>query len=133
MRILALDLGERRTGCAYVDTKEVGFPVPLPTLQHSSEDERKAHVLALIHTRSIEHVIIGLPLLPGGSEGAEARGSRLFGDALAKTGIQVTYRDERYTSQSVSHVKNPRKDGGIRGLDRDKMAAIAILEGFLKN
>lgn len=132
MRILALDLGERRTGCAYLNTEDVGFPMPLPTLMHASEDEREAHVRSLIQERVVDNIVLGLPLLSGGKEGEQAEKTRAFGVELLKTGIAVHFVDERYTSRVESPLRNPKKWGGIRDLDPNSMAAMTLLEAFLQ-
>lgn len=132
MRILALDLGERRTGCAYANTKDVGFPMPLPTLMHVSEDEREAHVQRLIQERAVDEIVLGLPLLSGGKEGEQAEKARAFGTKISKTGVVVHFVDERYTSRVESPLRNPKKWGGIRDLDPNSMAAMALLEAFLQ-
>lgn len=59
--------------------------------------------------------------------------TRAFGAKISNPGIAVHFTDERYTSRSESPLKNPQKRGGIRDLDPNAMAAMALLEAFLKN
>ena len=120
MRYLALDVGTRRTGVAFLDSA-VGIPLPLDTIHHASEEELIVAALAVVRTRSIDRVVVGLPLLASGDEGSQAAVSRKVGSRLASSGITVEYADERYSSPTG-------KDGiPLRKIDGDAAAACAIL------
>lgn len=130
-RILALDVGERRTGVSYTDDG-LGFPIGLPTISHTSLQELAREVSSIVKQRDIEHIVLGLPLLPSGSEGEQAEIVRSFGALLYTLGIKdISYIDERYTTPRKPS-KHPQ--GGHREKnpsDPDKTAAIAILDAFL--
>lgn len=113
-RILALDIGTKRTGAAYMD-EETGVPLPLPTLHHTSAALLLEQVAALIAERHIDTLIVGLPLLPSGAEGAQARLVRSIADQMSARGWNVTLKDERYTT--------PRHTTG----DPDAVAALQLL------
>ena len=97
MHLLALDIGTRRTGVAFADT-DIGIPLSLDTITHSSFSELEDRVLSLLEEKKIDRIIIGLPLLPSGDEGAQVRIVRSFADRLEKTGIPLSFLDERYTT-----------------------------------
>lgn len=95
--LLALDVGERRTGVAMTDTT-AGFIVALPTLQHEDKSERLQKILSLARERRAGSVILGLPLLPQGEEGEQARDIRGLEKDLQTAGLSVKLIDERYTT-----------------------------------
>lgn len=123
MRILSLDIGTRRTGMAYLDT-DVGIPLPLDTLVHASEDALVTAVMDLVRARKIDRVIVGLPLLPSGDDGAQSAISRRIGARLAQSAVAVEYKDERYTTPSGKDHKNAIPK---RYLDGDAAAACELL------
>ena len=125
MRYLALDVGTRRTGVAYLDSN-IGIPLPLDTILHTSEKQVIDAVMTIIRERKIDRVIVGLPLLPSGVEGSQAAESRKIGMALQTAGITVDYRDERYTTPAPSQHKNALP---TQKIDGDAAAACALLSG----
>ncbi len=118
MRILALDIGLRRTGVAFCDETN-GIPFPLDTLQHSSLEEFAELVGRLVSERSIGTILIGLPLLPSGAEGEQSTSVRQYAAALESLGVEVEFLDERYTT--------PHSTLG----DGDALAASSILTVYL--
>jgi len=110
---LALDIGQRRTGVAIGDSA-LGISFPCPTITHSSVRDLVSQVLALVSARDIAFVFVGLPLLPSGNEGAQARFVRRCVELLKRAGIFVQFIDERYSSHG-------------HGGDNDAQAACAIL------
>ena len=123
MRYLSLDVGTRRTGIAYLDT-DVGIPLPLDTIKHLTEEQLIEDVLKIVGERTIDHVIVGLPLLLSGAEGEQAAYSRHVGELLSSRGVRVRYRYERQTTPRQIHHKNALP---TKGIDGDSVAACAIL------
>ena len=126
MKYLALDIGLRRTGVAYLDT-DVAVPLPLDTLTHVSENELIEAVMEIVRARKIDRVIVGLPLLPSGEEGAQTSVSRSIGDAIAAKGVALQYRDERYTTASGKAHKHTVSQSEFDG---DAAAACELLNGL---
>ena len=126
MRYLSLDVGTRRTGVAYLDS-DTGIPLPLDTLTHLSENELVEAVMEILRLRKIDRVIVGLPLLPSGDEGAQTSVSRSIGDAIAAKGVAVQYRDERYTTASGKAHKHTVSQSEFDG---DAAAACELLNGL---
>lgn len=122
MRFLALDTGTRRTGVAYLD-EATGIVLPLDTLRHASEAELVAAVDDLCTKRSIDIVVVGLPMLPSGAEGEQAQYARRVGEMLVQKGWKVRFHDERFTTP-----KKPGKHGiPLSAYDGDAAAACALL------
>lgn len=119
MRILALDLGTKRTGVAFADDS-VGIPLPLDTIESSSPQGLLDDILVLADERDIDMVLLGLPLLLSGKEGFQVGYVRDMGALLEEKGLVVEYLDERFTSQ-----KHGDNDG-------DAKAACTLLSLYLE-
>lgn len=127
MNYLALDIGMRRTGCAFADD-QTGIPLPLTTLHHTSVEELLTQLQSLIASRRIHHLVIGLPLLPDGSAGEQAAWVRGVADRLSSLGLSHTLLDERYSTDPLK----PRGKGQSQDYDRDAAAACALLAIYLQ-
>ena len=121
MKLIALDIGTRRTGIAYSDDAKI--PLALDTFHHTSEDELIAHVIHLVRERTIEKIVIGLPLLPSGEEGAQVEFVRGIGDKLSSLDCSVEYIDERYSTPTF-------RDSVSREVDPDSASACQILQVY---
>lgn len=119
IRTLALDIGTRRTGVAYCDDSN-GIPLPLETIKHASEEEFTAQVFSLAQSRKVDAIVVGLPLLPSGQEGAQSKSVRAYAATLEKLGIPLSFLDERYTTPQQT------------APDGDALAACSILTTFLE-
>ena len=117
--VLALDIGTRRTGVAFVDA-HTDVPVSMETLKHTSEDELVARVLDIARERACDSCVVGLPLLPDGTEGSQVEIVKNIAQKLENNGLEVSFIDERYTTQ------------GIPGVDGDAVAACALLNLYLE-
>ncbi len=118
MKYLALDIGTRHTGVAYLDTA-VGIPLPLDTVHHQTTDGLLAAVVTLVRDRSIDEVVVGMPLLPSGEEGAQADHVKEVADQFRSSGLVVQFVDERYTT--------PTPKNRIGRTDGDATAACQLL------
>ena len=125
MRFLALDVGGRRTGVAFLDDA-TGIPLPLPSFAHRNQNELLLHVKSLCTGRRIDRVIVGLPLLPSGEEGKQAATSRAFSHMLKRQGMDVLLIDERYTTPVFRPGKHTIP---LSSYDGDSAAACELLSG----
>ena len=114
--LLALDIGNRRTGVAFADESS-GYIIALDTVRHHTEQELIDAVIPIVQHRTIAELIIGLPRLPQGEEGSQAMVARNIGEALSQSlSIPVMYVDERFTSMNR-----------VKGTDPDAQAACTLL------
>jgi putative holliday junction resolvase len=122
LRVLALDYGTARCGCAISDP--TGTLVrPLPAVE-PPEPERIAE---LAGEHGAERVVVGLPVLLGGQEGEQARLSRTFAAELeGLLEVPVEMYDERLTTTMAE--RSARE--GAQG-DPDSLAAAHLLESYL--
>jgi len=130
-RIIGLDHGAKRIGVSVGDT-ETGLAFAREAIHRSSLARDIEHIGEMYRAESAELVVIGLPLRLDGSEGAQVRRARSFGDALASAGMQIAYADERLTSWeadellSASGQRPTRRSGEL-----DSTAARLILQQYL--
>ncbi|HJP72388.1 MAG TPA: Holliday junction resolvase RuvX [Candidatus Limnocylindria bacterium] len=131
MRLIGLDHGAKRIGVAVGDT-ETGMAFARPAIKRRNLDHDLALVGELCTTEGATTIVIGLPLLLDGTEGAQAALAREFGERLAAIGLQVAYEDERLTSweaerESGSRRRRPTRESG----EIDSAAARLILQQYL--
>jgi putative Holliday junction resolvase len=122
LRVLALDYGTARCGCAISDpTGTLARPL------QAVEPPDPAAVAELAAQEGAERVIVGLPTTLGGEEGEQARLSREFAEQLAELlEVPVETYDERLTTRMAD--RSARE--GARA-DRDSLAAAHLLESYL--
>lgn len=130
-RLIGLDHGERRIGVAVADT-ETGMAFERPAIRTRSQAAAVAEVGRLLASEGADVIVIDLPLHADGSEGAQARRARAFGDALAQIGATVCYSDERFTSWAAAEQlgaegRRAHRSGG----EVDSAAARLILQQYL--
>ncbi len=130
MRILGLDLGERRTGVALSDP--TGFlATPLTVLQHINIEADLAAIEELVRSRGVEQVVVGLPLSLNGSVGPQARlVQRRVARLRDRLNVPIVLWDE---SLSTVEAKRLVHEAGKR-VKRDRIdaaAAAVILQSYL--
>lgn len=124
MRVLGLDYGAARIGCAVSDRSGT-LATPLPAIPSGDP----AAVAALAGESGAERIVIGLPVSLDGSEGPQAAETRRFGDQLAGlTELPIEYYDERFTTRMAA--RTSREVGASS--DSDSIAAAHMLETWLE-
>jgi putative Holliday junction resolvase len=122
MRVLALDHGTVRVGCALSDPTGT-LATPLPVI----EPPEPRAVAELVDEHGVERVVVGLPLHLSGEEGSQAALARTFcGELEAMLAVPVETYDERLTSRMADA---SRRAGA--GAARDSLAAAHLLEAYL--
>lgn len=136
MRILALDVGERRVGIAISDpTGTVARPVQ--TLARGSREEDFAAITTLVAKHDIRLVVVGQPLSLNGMEGPQARRVARYADALAThLPVPIVPWDERFTTVAADEIirqtrKGKKKRRAHAKSEVDAVAAAVILQSYL--
>lgn len=125
--MLALDHGKARCGCAVSD--ESGTLVtPLEAVERPDSPDGMRKLAALVSERAPQQVLVGLPLLESGEEGAQAAAARAFAGRLrAAVEPPVELYDERFTTrqarESIAHGASSNVDS---------LAAAHLLEAYLE-
>jgi len=122
VRVLALDHGTARIGCAISDPSGT-LATPLPTI----EPPEPRSVAELVAEHSVERVVVGLPLHLSGEEGSQAALARAFcGELEALLDVPVETYDERLTTRMAEASK---REGA--GAAPDSLAAAHLLQAYL--
>lgn len=135
MRLLALDVGERRIGVALSDSSGT-LARPLLTLERASQTEDFAAIGALVSEHDVKTVVVGHPVTLRGEEGPQAQWVAGFADGLAEAlPVPVEFWDERWTTVEAEEImRETRKRKGRRSRgkpDVDAVAAAVILQSYL--
>jgi putative Holliday junction resolvase len=124
MRVLALDHGTVRIGCALSDPSGT-LATPLPVIE---PPEARA-VAELVDEHEVERVVVGLPVHLNGEEGSQAALARSFAHELeAMLPVPIDTYDERLTSRMA----DVSRRGGATAA-RDSLAAAHLLESYLES
>ncbi len=133
MKIMAVDLGDCRTGLAVCDKSEI-LASPIETI-HESDFERLAQkILSAVFSNEVEMVVVGNPVNMDGSIGERAKKCRKFAKKLEKMlNISVILWDERQSTALANQYLNiTNTRGKKRKRVVDAAAATIILESYLK-
>lgn len=126
MRVLALDYGSARCGCAVSDpTGTIATPIE-PVLRPATRKGMGA-LVALVRRLEVERVIVGLPLSLAGGDSEQTRETRAFAQRLAERlgpAVPVECYDERFTTRMAQRLGDARSA-------EDSRAAAYLLEGWL--
>ena len=127
MRILALDHGQARCGVAISDP--TGTIVrPLTVVEKPDAEAGRKRIAELAAEYQAELVLIGLPRLAGGDEGAQAAAARSFAGRLGgELDVPIELYDERFTTRLAQRSIAEGASG-----DKDSLAAAHLLEEYLQ-
>nr|HID12730.1 Holliday junction resolvase RuvX [Anaerolineae bacterium] len=134
MRILGLDVGERRVGIAVSDPTGT-VARPLQTLARGSREEDFAVIAALVAEHDVRLIVVGRPLSLDGAEGPQARRVTRYAEALAASlPVQVISWDERFTTVTAEEIlrrsRKKKRRARTKG-EVDAIAAAVILQSYL--
>ena len=124
MRVLAIDHGAARVGCAISDPTGT-IARPLAVIEPPAPQE----VAELAAEHGADLVVVGLPVSLDGAEGKQAADARAFRDELAAIlDLPVETYDERLTTRLA--------EGSARtgaSAPADALAAAHLLETYLRH
>lgn len=127
MRILALDHGRARCGCAVSDPTGT-IVTPLAVVERPDAKQGMAELVKLIDQNDPGLILVGLPRLQSGQEGEQAGAARAFAGRLAQvTGREIVLYDERFTTRMAQASIN---DGATSA--EDSLAAAHLLEEYIQ-
>jgi putative holliday junction resolvase len=122
-RILALDHGTARCGCAISDPSGT-LATPLAAVERPDSRRGLAALARLVEEHGAERVVVGLPITLGGDHGEQAEAARAFAERLERrVNIPVELHDERLTTRLAE------RTGGAG--DEDSRAAAFLLASYL--
>lgn len=127
MRVLGLDYGSARCGCAVSDPTGT-IVTPLEAVPRPATRRGLSRLLELVRERDVARVVVGLPLSLGGGDTDQTRETRAFAEQLARRlgeDVPVEMHDERFTTRIAQRME------GTFTADEDSRAAAHLLESWL--
>ena len=132
MRILGIDMGERRIGLAISDP--LGYTAQgLKTIQIENPDEICDKLTDVIKEKKVEMLVFGLPINMNGTLGPQANKVQEYaGKIKSLTHLPVEFEDERLSTVGAEQVllmadQSRRK----RKKSIDMLSAVIILQSYL--
>lgn len=133
-RVLAIDLGTKRTGLAVTDPLKI-LANPLETVETS---QLMAFLKAYCAKEEVETLVLGLPIRLNGQDNEMTPRVMKLKEALemAFPEKKIALVDERFTSkmamQSMIAMGSKKKDRREKAGNLDKVSAAIILQSYLE-
>ena len=131
MKLLALDVGEKRIGVARADsTTRIAVPVGFVSVDGSEWQE----IAKIARLNNTNFFVLGLPRSNEGNETAQSMYVRQFAKTLVEKlpGVKIRFQDESLTSVVAEERLKSRKKRYEKG-EIDAEAAAIILQDFLES
>ena len=132
MRVVGLDLGERRIGVAISD-RGLSLATPRPVIKRTKFTADATVLLGLLAKENAGAIVLGMPLNMDGSEGPRAQATRAFARNLARmSDLPLAFWDERLSTVAAERSLIEQDVSRAKRADRvDSAAAAFILQGAL--
>jgi putative holliday junction resolvase len=137
-RVAALDLGARRIGVAYSDSRR-SLASPWGTINRSGDAARdRSAVVDAVREVEASTVVVGLPLSLSGQVGPAARSAldeaAALRELLEPLGVSVETADERFTTvEAERSLRAAGRTGKAARKVVDSAAAMVLLQAWLDN
>lgn len=141
MKLLGLDIGDRRIGIAFGDS-DVHLATPVDVIERASVEEDARAIAAFVKKFDATGLIAGLPRNMDGTRGAQAESVRAYAEKIAvEMNMPVIFWDEQLTTVEATErvhasgapaqrAQGPRRrKKSRRGLDA--IAASVILQDYM--
>jgi putative Holliday junction resolvase len=123
-RVLALDYGSARCGCAVSDPTGT-LATPLPAVEQPASEGGLKAIGDVVREQEAERVVVGLPVSLSGEEGVQAAEARGFARRLeAILDVPVETWDERFTTRMAKATPGRQAE--------DSRAAAHLLQNWLE-
>jgi putative Holliday junction resolvase len=131
-RILALDLGDRRIGVALSDETQT-LARSHAVIKRGARLEDFEKIRRIVDEEGVGLLIVGLPMLPSGKEGARAAWARDYAADLGRhLCCEALLWDESYSTVDAEALLRETGRGSRRSRQWvDAVAAAIILQSFL--
>ena len=136
MRVLAIDVGQRRVGLAISDpTRTLARPLTTLIVTPDKVIDQVAHEIAQLAAEDdgIAEIVVGMPVRLDGSPTEQTEQVTRFVTALrSRTAIPIRLADERLTSREAeSRLAMTERDWRKRKKSLDAAAAAIFLQDYL--
>jgi putative Holliday junction resolvase len=123
MRVLALDYGSARCGCAVSDPTGV-LATPIEPVLAPRSKRGLSRLRSLVGELDVERIVVGLPVSLSGVDSSQTTETREFAAMLAeRLPVPVELYDERFTTRLAE--RSPGR------ASEDSRAAAHLLESWL--
>jgi putative Holliday junction resolvase len=132
MRLMALDIGDRRIGVALSDPSKT-LARSLRVVRRRSEEADVLEIASLVEEYEVEKIVVGHPLQLDGTAGEQARRVEAYVEKLREAaGVPIILRDE---GLSTVRAREMMIEAGTKQKDRrtriDAVAAAVILQDYI--
>jgi putative Holliday junction resolvase len=126
MKIMGMDIGEKRVGIALSDD-EKRLSIPHSIISNNKDFTSK--LTRILDRESIEKIIVGMPYTLKGEIGSQGKKVLDFvKNNILNMGMEVVYQDERFTSKFPADASLNKKKMKHQ---KDKFSAALILQSYL--
>lgn len=127
-KILALDIGTRRTGVAITDEKQrVAFA--RPEIEHQNQAEALDQIKVLVDAENIKGIVAGMPLKLDGSSTLQTGKTKEILEKMRPWNLPILEMDERLTTEFAKNLDgHETKDKFV-----DSRSAQILLENYLSS
>jgi putative Holliday junction resolvase len=129
MRVLALDYGSARCGCALSDPTGT-IVTPIAPVERPDTRRGVARLQRLVREHGVQRVVVGLPISLRGEDTEQTRRARAFAERLSarlEAGVALELHDERFTTRIAQRLGR----GAVA--TEDSRAAAHLLEDWLRS
>lgn len=132
MKVLAIDLGDVRTGVAISDMTR-SLAGPLCVINQRDRSLLANEIARIVQREGVSEIVVGLAKNMDGSEGSSAQKCREFGNVISElTGLKAIMLDERGTTITAHNYLNMTDTRGKKRKQAiDSVAAVIILQNHL--
>lgn len=132
MRMMGLDVGDKRIGVALCDPMEI-LASAFTTIKRIDDKTDIGVLQELVKEHDVQRIIVGLPRLLEGGIGTQAHKTIDFAGELSDTlGVPVEMYDERFSSSIAEQMlRKAGKNHSEIKEKRDAAAAALILQWYL--
>ena len=129
--LMALDIGTKTIGTAFCDAGW-RFATAGKTLPRGKFTRDKGELEKLVAARTVQGIVIGLPLNMDGSEGPRAQASRAYARNLQPLGLPILLWDERWSTTSAESAMIAQDMSRTKRAEKiDSHAAAVILQAAI--
>jgi putative Holliday junction resolvase len=132
LRILGIDLGEKRIGLAVSDA--LGITAQgLETIQLKGEYEVCPKIMKVIEEKNIGKIVFGLPRNMNGTLGPQAQKVQKIAEKIKElSNLPIDFEDERLSTMSAEKVLlEADTSRAKRKKAIDRLSAVIILQSYL--
>ena len=132
MRVMALDVGDKRIGVAISDALLLTAQ-PRPTLRRKDIRADIEALRLLAQVNEVDKIVVGQPLHMSGHESPQSKKIARFAEQLHTVlDVPIVFWDERLTSFAAEqHLEELGLNWRQRRQHVDKIAAMIILQNYL--